>query len=145
MARRASLAFVSPRRIIASMRVRREATSANSAATKNALSATSTTTAPSLSSKEPDAGSFMSDASYVAEGRAESRDHHGHGHARLRAESGSRALAWALGITLVFAAVEAVGGLVAHSLALLADATHMLMDAAALALALFAAWIARRP
>ncbi len=41
--------------------------------------------------------------------------------------------------------VEAAGGLLAHSLALLADAAHMLMDAAALALALFAAWIARRP
>ncbi len=41
--------------------------------------------------------------------------------------------------------VEAAGGLVAHSLALLADAAHMLMDSAALALALFAAWIARRP
>ena len=54
-------------------------------------------------------------------------------------------LAWALGITLVFTLVEAVGGMVAHSLALLADAAHMLMDAAALAVALFAAWIARRP
>lgn len=41
---------------------------------------------------------------------------------------------------------EAVGGLVTNSLALLADAGHMLSDAAALALSLFALWIAdRRP
>ncbi len=66
--------------------------------------------------------------------------HEGHSH------GGSvRALSWALGVTLVFMAVEAVGGLVSGSLALLADAAHMLMDAAALALALFAAWIVRRP
>src|SRR5260221_8170032 len=40
---------------------------------------------------------------------------------------------------------EAVGGWRAHSLALLADAGHMLSDVAALALSLFAAWIAQRP
>ena len=57
----------------------------------------------------------------------------------------TRALAWALGITVLFCAVEAVGGLLAHSLALLADSAHMLTDAAALGLALFAAWIVRRP
>ena len=41
--------------------------------------------------------------------------------------------------------MEVVGGLVAESLALLADAVHMLSDAAALGLALGAAWLARRP
>jgi len=41
--------------------------------------------------------------------------------------------------------VEFVGGWLASSLALLADAAHMLADVAALALALVAAWIARRP
>ena len=46
---------------------------------------------------------------------------------------------------LGFAAVEVVGGIVADSLALLADAAHMLSDGAALALALFAAWLAGRP
>jgi cobalt-zinc-cadmium efflux system protein len=40
---------------------------------------------------------------------------------------------------------EAVGGWLVHSLALLADAGHMLSDVAALVLSLFAAWIARRP
>jgi cobalt-zinc-cadmium efflux system protein len=40
---------------------------------------------------------------------------------------------------------EVIGGLAANSLALLADAGHMFSDAAALALALFAIWFARRP
>lgn len=57
----------------------------------------------------------------------------------------SRALGLALGITLLFMLAEAVGGLLAGSLALLADAGHMLGDAAALALALFVAWVAQRP
>ncbi|HUW97670.1 MAG TPA: cation diffusion facilitator family transporter [Acidiferrobacter sp.] len=53
---------------------------------------------------------------------------------------------WAsLGLTLVFAFVEAGTGLFAHSLALLSDAGHMLSDTLALALSLFAVWIARRP
>jgi cobalt-zinc-cadmium efflux system protein len=65
----------------------------------------------------------------------------GHGHAR----SGSRALALALVLVLGFAGVELVAGLLAGSLALLADAGHMLSDGFALTLALFAAWLARRP
>ena len=40
---------------------------------------------------------------------------------------------------------EVVGGYMADSLALLADAGHMFSDAAALGLSLFAAWIAQRP
>lgn len=74
-------------------------------------------------------------------------DHaNGPGAAHHHAHRGSeRALAWALGITVAFVGVEAVGGLAAHSLALLADAAHMLTDAGALGLALFAAWIARKP
>lgn len=46
---------------------------------------------------------------------------------------------------LAFAAVEAVAGWAAGSLALLADAAHMLSDALALGLALGAAWLASRP
>jgi cobalt-zinc-cadmium efflux system protein len=57
----------------------------------------------------------------------------------------SRALKAALAVTLVFMAAEAAGGLAANSLALLADAGHMLGDAASLGLALFVAWIAQRP
>ena len=56
-----------------------------------------------------------------------------------------RALALVLALVLGFAGVEALTGLAADSLALLADAAHMLSDALALGLALFAAWLAHRP
>jgi cobalt-zinc-cadmium efflux system protein len=56
-----------------------------------------------------------------------------------------RRLTIAFGITAAVMAVEFVGGWLAGSLALLADAGHMLADAAALALALLAARIAQRP
>ncbi len=49
------------------------------------------------------------------------------------------------GLTAVFMVVEAVGGWLAGSLALLADAGHMLTDVGALGLTLLTAWIARRP
>ena len=68
----------------------------------------------------------------------------GHDHAPAPAAPGARtALSWALVITVGMALVEAVG--VSGSLALLSDAGHMATDAAALGLALFADWIARRP
>jgi cobalt-zinc-cadmium efflux system protein len=57
----------------------------------------------------------------------------------------SRALRWALALTVAYMVAEAVGGAVANSLALLADAGHMLGDAASLGLALFVAWLAQRP
>jgi cobalt-zinc-cadmium efflux system protein len=60
-------------------------------------------------------------------------------------EAERSALATALVLVLAFASVELVGGLVAGSLALLADAVHMVSDAASLGLALGAAWLARRP
>lgn len=50
-----------------------------------------------------------------------------------------------LGLTAVFFVAEVVGGLVSNSLALLADAGHMLTDVGALALSLFCAWVARQP
>ena len=56
-----------------------------------------------------------------------------------------RALALVLVLVLGFAGVEALIGVAAGSLALLADAAHMLSDALALGLALFAAWLAHRP
>jgi len=64
--------------------------------------------------------------------------------APLRAES-RRRLAIALGITATVMIAEAVGGWLAGSLALLADAGHMLADAAALGLALLVARVAQRP
>ena len=57
----------------------------------------------------------------------------------------SRPLLLALLITAGFMVVEVIGGLVTNSLALLADAGHMLTDVAALALSLFAIWLAKRP
>lgn len=54
-------------------------------------------------------------------------------------------LAVALAITVVFMIVEVIGGLLTGSLALLADAGHMATDAAALALALGAVWLAQQP
>jgi cobalt-zinc-cadmium efflux system protein len=59
--------------------------------------------------------------------------------------AGLRALKLTLGLTAAFTIAEVVGGLIAGSLALLADAGHMLSDDLSLGLALFAAWIARRP
>src|SRR5207253_8128032 len=57
----------------------------------------------------------------------------------------TRALQIALGLTLALMVAEAVGGFMSNSLALLADAGHMLTDAGALALSLFVAWMCRQP
>ena len=58
---------------------------------------------------------------------------------------GARMLAWALGLILAFMAAEVVIGLLAHSLALISDAAHMLTDAAAIGLALAAMRLSARP
>ena len=60
-------------------------------------------------------------------------------------ETTGRLLWLATGLTLAYAAVEAGVGWWAGSLALVADAGHMVNDAAALTLAAIAAWLARRP
>ncbi|MDX1622643.1 MAG: cation diffusion facilitator family transporter [Gemmatimonadota bacterium] len=60
-------------------------------------------------------------------------------------ESDRRRLTLVLAITAVYMVVEAVGGWLTGSLALLADAGHMLTDVASLGLALGALWFARRP
>lgn len=56
----------------------------------------------------------------------------------------ARRLGWALLITAAFMVLEVVGGLLSGSLALLADAGHMLTDTASLTLAWFAARLALR-
>jgi cobalt-zinc-cadmium efflux system protein len=61
------------------------------------------------------------------------------------ADADPRALAAALALILGFMAVEVAAGVIAHSLALLSDAGHMLTDAAALALSLLAVRLAARP
>jgi cobalt-zinc-cadmium efflux system protein len=71
-------------------------------------------------------------------------DSHGHDHAHHHSHSHSH-LTWALALTLGFGLVEAAGGWWSGSLALLSDAGHMVTDAFSLALAAFAAWVAKRP
>lgn len=56
-----------------------------------------------------------------------------------------RALALALAITASFTVVEVVGGYLTGSLAVLADAVHMLSDNVSIALALVAVWLAAKP
>jgi cobalt-zinc-cadmium efflux system protein len=58
---------------------------------------------------------------------------------------GSQQLSIALGMVLVVMAAEVIGGILSNSLALLGDAGHMLIDALALGMSLFAINIARRP
>jgi cobalt-zinc-cadmium efflux system protein len=69
---------------------------------------------------------------------------HGHHHETAAARSRGALLA-TLALTAGFLVIEAVGAFLTGSLALLADAGHMLADAGGLALALFAIWVAARP
>jgi cobalt-zinc-cadmium efflux system protein len=72
--------------------------------------------------------------------------HHGHNHEHDRRDVGSlNKLKLALGLTSVYMFAEAIGGWLTNSLALLADAGHMLTDVAALSLTLAAIWFASRP
>ena len=75
-------------------------------------------------------------------------DGSGHGHLHLDASGDPRQqqrLRLALILTAIFLVAEVVGGILANSLALLADAGHMLADVAALGLSLFVAWFSRQP
>ena len=67
-----------------------------------------------------------------------------HTHA-LPSTENERALRFALALTGSFLIAEVIGGVLTGSLALISDAAHMLTDAAALAIALAAIRIARRP
>jgi cobalt-zinc-cadmium efflux system protein len=69
---------------------------------------------------------------------------HGHSHG-VGADADRRLLLGALGLIVAFMVGEVVVGLVVGSLALLADAGHMLTDAGAIALALLAMRLAARP
>ena len=71
---------------------------------------------------------------------------HGHDHDHgVSAETAVRPLAIALGLILAFMAAEIAAAIVADSLALLSDAAHMLVDAAALGMSVWAARLALRP
>src|SRR5271165_7662091 len=66
---------------------------------------------------------------------------------RVRTAAGAQQgrLTLVLGITSSILVVEVVGGVLAHSLALIADAGHMATDAAGIGLSLLAVWFAARP
>ena len=70
--------------------------------------------------------------------------HHAHHH-RADARATRRVLCFALALTAAFAVVEAVGGWLAGSLALISDAGHMVTDAASFVVALIAAAVTARP
>jgi cobalt-zinc-cadmium efflux system protein len=112
-----------------------------------------------MSPRADDAGVAGADGRSHTHDRDHAHDHddggghhqgHDHAHGRphtaeeLRALGRSR-LAIVLALTATFMLVEFVGGLLANSLALMADAGHMLSDAGALGLSIFALWFARRP
>ena len=92
------------------------------------------------------------DCAPLANGRAAAAPHahaadghsHSHSHAHTHAAATS-ALKIALALTLLFFFAEVIGGWMANSLALLADAGHMFTDVGALGLSLFVAWFSRQP
>ena len=70
---------------------------------------------------------------------------HGHDHHTPGPDADARLLLLSLAVILAFTALEVAVGIIAQSLALLADAGHMLTDASALVIALVAARAASRP
>ena len=76
-------------------------------------------------------------------GQGHGSHEHGHGAAALVDHRGR--LAVVLGITLTVLVVEVIGAVISGSLALAADAGHMLTDVAGLSMAYLAAALARRP
>ena len=69
----------------------------------------------------------------------------GMGHEHGAGPANRHALVLALAITASFTVVEVVGGILTGSLAVLADAVHMLSDNVSIALALVAVWLAAKP
>jgi len=74
-----------------------------------------------------------------------SHDHSTHGHRHGRASASRKRLGFVALLTAIYMIAEAVGGWWTGSLALMADAGHMLADVAALTLAMMAAWFGSRP
>jgi cobalt-zinc-cadmium efflux system protein len=73
-------------------------------------------------------------------------DHdHDDGHAHGPGDTRRGRLVFVLCLAAAYMTAEAIGGWLSNSLALLADAGHMLSDVAALALSLLAVWMASRP
>ncbi|MXS85711.1 cation transporter [Nitrosomonas sp. HPC101] len=78
----------------------------------------------------------------VVTGQIEHRDHH---HQQVVTQGNERRVALVFCLTAGYALIQAIGGWLSGSLALIADSGHMVSDAAALLLALIAYRIARRP
>jgi cobalt-zinc-cadmium efflux system protein len=85
--------------------------------------------------------SVQHDHAHHHHGPGHAHHHHGHG----AATGTERRIFWAMLLTAGFTVVEIAGGLLAGSLALVAEGGHMLADAAALALAFVSILLARRP
>jgi cobalt-zinc-cadmium efflux system protein len=71
--------------------------------------------------------------------------HHNYEHSHGGGSQNRRGLSIALAITATYTLAEVIGGLITGSLALLADAGHMLSDNFSLGLALFAFWLSAKP
>jgi len=89
------------------------------------------------------------DASYNNSGRGHQHsDDHDHSHGIGHSHAGDAsvpALRLTLILTAVLLVIEVIGGVLSNSIALLADAGHMLTDVAAVGLALFVAWFSKQP
>jgi cobalt-zinc-cadmium efflux system protein len=83
---------------------------------------------------------FASSTSYPA-----NQAHHHDSGGPHQHRSPSRRLTIALALTFGYMLAEVIGGLAAHSLALIADSGRMVADSVAIGLALLAMWIAARP
>lgn len=83
--------------------------------------------------------------SVANEHRHEPGDDHEHDHAQVVTNDNERRIRFVFIFTICYAAIQAAGGWLSGSLALIADSGHMLSDAAALLLALIAYRMARRP
>ena len=86
----------------------------------------------------------MATDSTDAHGPADARGPGSHTHG-ASSDADRTKLAIALALIVGFMALEVAAGIIAHSLALLSDAAHMLTDAAAIGLSIFAIHLARRP
>lgn len=105
-----------------------------------------------MNRQSAEGGGALDSATLRASALAHGHDHphapgdaHDHRHPHDAHAIGTRRLTIALVITAVFLVAEVVGGYLSNSLALLADAGHMLTDVGALALSLFVAWFSRQP
>src|SRR5436305_10406190 len=96
------------------------------------------------SASRPPPGPGPAHGHHAHHGHRDHHDHAGHAHG-VAADCDTRQLTIALGLIVGFMVVEVTGGILAHSLALLSDAGHMLTDAAAIGLSLAAARLALRP